>query len=91
MTEKRREEIAAPAIVARMTALSRDSTLSDVCGDIRVRSDSIGSVFRLALASTAGKSRENSGVLLRSWTADCTNQSADVEHSNPDQQHAAVC
>ena len=41
MTEKRREEIAAAAIVARMTTLSSDSTFSNVCGDIFVRTDSI--------------------------------------------------
>jgi hypothetical protein len=41
MTEKRREEIAAPAIVARIRTLSRDSTVSDVCGDILVRNDDI--------------------------------------------------
>jgi hypothetical protein len=41
MTEKRREEIAAPAIVARIRTLSRDSTVSDVCGDILVRNEDI--------------------------------------------------
>jgi hypothetical protein len=41
MTEKRREEIAAPAIVARIRTLSKDSTVSDVCGDILVRNDDI--------------------------------------------------
>jgi hypothetical protein len=43
MTEKRREDIAAPAIVAKIRTLSRDSTVSDVCGDILVRNDDIAS------------------------------------------------
>jgi len=36
ITEKRREEIAAPAIVARISTLRSALTLSDVCFDIFV-------------------------------------------------------
>jgi hypothetical protein len=36
ITEKRREEIAAPAIVARINTLRRDWMLSEDCFDMRV-------------------------------------------------------
>ena len=41
MTEKRREEIAAPAIVARIRTLRRDCMLSLFCLDIRVSTSNI--------------------------------------------------
>ena len=80
MTEKRRDEIAAPAIVARIKTLRRAWMLSEDCLDILVMASILETGSERAQGIQGGQKEEENATIC----VDSVIWSLDVEHSNLD-------